>query len=430
MQAHLNPILGPMNQRLEELGANADNTDIYMFATGGMRSLDAPRHKTVLGLARAVIQDFPNRRYAFVESNIRTITGQQEGWFAWVYQNYGLAQSRGGSLEMGGASIQYAYKVNAPNPDTAQICSDPQNRTYNETVYSETWEGLGSRSLNDDLVNSMNNRVNCPNQPCKNPCLPNGMPATRKNVQTVGTGDFEACYAFAASSHRDRRLPILTPLPGTQLQAISSFYYTYVFFMLPEEVLAPYDANLFKTRVQNYCGGDWHEVNPDGSARTIHTETMCLNAAWMMVSFEDAATQITFNKGVTWTNGAAALIANNGGLRLCPNAEDLPQHQPPQNGNLSVLFDRIPQNLSLPAPSKLDAVHASATPLVTLWAYLPFAVVLVFIGRLLVQRSRAKAHGKIRLLDLEENALGVGAKEDMQDLARTVTLGTEGFYKD
>ena len=430
MQAHLNPILGPMNQRLEELGANADNTDMYMFATGGMRSLNAADHKTALGLAREVIQNFPNRRYAFVASNVRTITGQQEGWFAWVYQNYGLTQSRGGSLEMGGASIQYAYRVNAPNPDTAPICSDPKNRTYNETVYSETWEGLGSRSLNDDLVTSLNNSINCPNQPCKNPCLPKGMLATRKNVETVGTGDFEACGAFAASSHKDRRLPILTPLPGTHLQAISSFYYTYVFFMPHEEALASYDANLFKTRVQKYCEDDWHGVNPDGSNRTIHTETMCLNAAWMMVSFEDASTQITFTQGVTWTNGAAALIANNGGLRLCPDTEELPQHQPLQDGNLDVSFVRTPQNLSLPTPAKVYAAPVSATPLITFCAYLPFVMVLVFIGRLLVQRSRAKAHGKIRLLDLEENALCVGAKENMQDLARTVTLGSEGFYKD
>jgi hypothetical protein len=161
----------------------------------------------------------------------------------------------------------------------------------------------------------------------------------------------------------------------------------------------------------------------------MYTETMCLNAAWMMVSFMDVATPIYFTKGVAWTHGAAALIANHDGLRLCPDADELPQYHPLGflDGDFNASFVRIPQ--SLPAPAQLHAAPVVATPSVILWAYFLFAVALVFIGRLLVQRSRAKAHGKIHLPDLEENAPGVGAKENMQDLSGTV-LGAERFYKD
>jgi hypothetical protein len=186
---------------------------------------------------------------------------------------------------------------------------------------------------------------------------------------------------------------------------------------------------MFEAAVQIYCGGNWNRANSDN-----YTSTMCLNAAWMLVSFEGAARSIYFTSTVAWTHGAAALIANHGGLKLCPgaNESELEQFYPnnrPRDGIINVSSVHIPQTLSLPAPAQLHAAPVTGTPSVTWWVYLPFAVALMFISRLLVRRSRAKAYGKIHLQDLEENAPGVGAKGDMQDLAGSV-LRSEGFYKD
>ena len=434
MRAHLNPILRWANQHLVTLGATRQNTAIYLLATGGMRSLAVDDYDNVLRRARAVIQGFPSPCFTYHPTNIRTITGQQEGLFAWIYQNYGwdrVGGPRGGSLEMGGASVQYAYTVprDAPIPPNriVSICSNPDNRTFRQDVYSQSWEGLGSNSLNDDLVQLLS-ETNCPNQRCNNPCLPNGMPYTRNDVRTVGTGDFAACFAFASSKHKDQGLPTLAPLGNDTevFRAISSFYWTHRFFNTSH---AFYNADKFEAAVQIYCGDNWNGTNPDE-----YTPTMCLNAAWMLVSFEGAAKSIFFTNGVAWTHGAAALIANHAGLKLCPgtNESELEQFYPnsrPRDGIINASSVHIPQTLSLPAPVQLHAAPVTGTPSVTLWAYLPFAVALMFISRFLVRRSRAKAYGKIHLPDLEENTPSVGAKGDMQDLAGSV-LRSEGFYKD
>ena len=102
---------------------------------------------------------------------------------------------------------------------------------------------------------------------------------------------------------------------------------------------------------------------------------------------------------------------------------------PPQpwqvgNGNLNVSLAQILPTFTPHAPVQPGFIMPA--PSVPLWAYLSFAAALMFIGCLLVQRSRAKGPGKISLPDLE-NASGV--KGDMKDLAGTVQ-GLEGFYKD
>lgn len=426
LERHLFSILHPAHKYLEQLGATADNTALYLLATTGMRGLalnDQNLYYNVLGHARAVIQGFPDRRFAYQPTNIRTLTGQQEGWFAWIFHNYGLQRGGNpkGSLEMGGASLQYTYTVPDDTPNVnghiAPICTDIIDPTFHPNVYSRTWEGLGADLLNNALVKSLNHTSNCPNQVCKNPCLPRNMPITRNGVQTVGTGNFVACKAFAASkafsaARNTEELPFLAPLSDVpSLEAIASYYNTYR-SPLFDSPLGVYNATEFGTRVENFCGADWNHAPPDP-----YTGLMCLNAAWILVSFEKARMQISFTRG-NWNDGAAALIVNHGGLKLCPEEDELQQFDPDSPrlyGKFNESFDHIPQNLPLPA------VPVAATPLVTLWGYLPFVMGLLFISGLLVQRYRAKAHGKVHLVDLEGERTG-GCVRSCWD--------RPGFYKD
>ena len=396
-------------------------------------------HDFVLDRVRNFISERYEDYFTFNPTNIRTITGQQEGWLAWTYLNYGRRENQYrpmAVLEMGGASLQYANTVE-DDPHARVICTNKGGPLREENVYARSWDTLGADAYNNWMVDHLPVVVA---NPRNNPCLPTGQAVTAQNgVQSVGTGNFAACRELATAIYNHFQFPAL-PLnvPTTdQFEALSNYWFTYHFFSTrpPGNVynpLGPYIPETFNAVVGQYCNNDW--ANEEGWAGAIlpaFTQRHCLIAAAMLNTLGhepiDNMRPIIIRRSLPWTWGAAALIANHGGLKLCPTDEqELPPFLPPQPlvGNLNVSLAQIPPTFT-PHALVQPAIIVPA-PSVPLWAYLSFAAALVFIGRLLVQRYRAKALGKISLPDME-SALGV--KGDMRDLGGAVQ-DLEGFYKD
>ena len=344
-------------------------------------------------------------------------------------------------LEMGGASLQYANTVedDSNDPHARIICTDKRVPIRRENVYARSWDSLGADAYNNWMVDHL---PVVEDDPRNNPCLPTGQVVTAQNgVQSIGTGNFAACRELATEIYNHFEFPVL-PLnvPTTdQFEALSNYWFTYHFFSTrPPGVVYhpdnPYIPATFNSVVMAYCNNNWAvEEQWAGAIDPAFTQRYCLIAAAMLNTLGHAPIQnmrpIIMRKSLPWTWGAAALIANHEGLKLCPDdAEELPEFPVPDplvgDGNLNVSLAHIPPTFT-PHALVQPALIVSA-PSVPLWAYLSFAAALVFIGRLLVQRYRAKALGKISLPDMESAS---GVKGDMKDLGGTVQ-GLEGFYKD
>ena len=405
-----------------------------------MRNLgreNATRHDYVLHHAREFIRSY-SVHFRFHTTNIRTIPGQQEGLFLWTYLNYGRPDGQRNTtavLEMGGASHQFAYEVQDNwDPDARFVCtnrpaSGAQNRK--ENVYARSWDDFGVDAYNNLFVKQLVGY--------ENPCLPTGQKVKAKNgVENTGKADFEYCRKIATIVYEGFKFPALPDSPIiNSFEALSNYWHTYEFFSkrvgAGYKASDPYNAAAFNAAVLGYCNESWDNVKewvgtlPHASDE--YTQRHCLIAATLLHILGDAPKSVSMKKSEPWTWGAAALIANHRGLKLCHDDEqELPPFLPPQpwqvgNGNLNVSLAQILPTFTPHASQPATIVPAPSVPL---WAYLSFAAALMFIGRLLVQRSRAKAVGKISLPDLENAS---GAKGDMKDFAGTVQ-GLEGFCKD
>lgn len=442
VKAHLGPILDAAVNHLRPLGgadaSTPDNTVIYLLATAGMRNLGrehVARYDYVLHHAGEFIRSY-SLYFRFHTTNIRTIPGQQEGLFVWTYLNYGRPDDQGNTtavLEMGGASHQFAYAVQDNlDPHALSVCTNiPAIRSQNrkENVYARSWDEFGVDAYNNLFVKQLVGY--------ENPCLPTGQKVKAKNgVEHTGKADFKLCREIATNVYEGFEFPALPNSPNiTSFEALSNYWHTYEFFSQRHGAgyiaSNPYNAAAFNAAVLGYCNESWDNVKEwVGTlpyASDEYTQRHCLLAATLLHILKDAPKPVSMRKSEPWTWGAAALIANNRGLKLCHDDEqELPLFLAPQpwhagkNGSLA----EIPP--TFPPHAFVQPALIIRTPSIPLWAYLSFAAALMLIGRLVVQRYHAKALGKICLPDMESAS---GAKGDMKDLAGTVQ-GLEGFYKD
>ena len=365
----------------------------------------------------------------------------------WTSLNYGRPDNQPQTtavLEMGGASHQLAYHLqyNLDISHVLSICTDRRLRSPNrvKNVYARSWDDFGVDAYNSMFVYQLTDRD-------KNPCLPTGQKVRAKNgIDHTGEADFEACRRLATHIYATVfKFPELPNSPTiNSFEAVSNYRHTYHFFSQREGAgyltSEPYNAAAFNAAVFGYCNQSWDNVRawvdelPEHLRSDEFTQRHCLIAASLLHILGDAPNEdmkpVSMKTSEPWTWGAAALIANHGTLKLChDDDQELPPFLPTQpwqvgNGNLNVSLAQI-----LPTFTPHTLVQPALivpTPSVPLWAYLSFAAALMFIGRLLVQRYRAKALGKISLPDMESAS---GMKGDMKDLAGTVQ-GLEGFYKD
>lgn len=136
IQSYLNLLFGGMPEQ---------NLPVYFYATAGMRLLSEPKQVDRFDELRRWFDVHPEWRLI----QARTITGREEGVFAWLAINYQLGAltenntTMAGVMDIGGASVQVAFPVY----DRSDINSDDliELSIYGRslTLFTHSFLGLG-----------------------------------------------------------------------------------------------------------------------------------------------------------------------------------------------------------------------------------------------------------------------------------------------
>lgn len=122
---------------------------VYFYSTAGMRLLPKTHHRNV----NQLVADWFDRQYYWRLVTARTISGAEEGVFAWIATNYQLnlfkqdSHPLAGVMDIGGASVQIVIPIlnslTAKEKDTVAV--NLYGKQY--TVYSNSFLGLGQNEM-------------------------------------------------------------------------------------------------------------------------------------------------------------------------------------------------------------------------------------------------------------------------------------------
>ena len=160
--------------------------EIHVLATGGMRLLPAP---VAQGIQASVTRTL--REGGYRPGRVETISGEMEGFYAWLDVNVLLGQLGPGKapvgiVEIGGASVQAAYPgapASAPGVVTASFAGE----TY--SVRSVSFLGLGIEQARKTLLENGDGA----------PCYPEGL-ASAMPERNGARGAFDADRCASAIS--------------------------------------------------------------------------------------------------------------------------------------------------------------------------------------------------------------------------------------
>ncbi|AGH54326.1 TPA: multidrug DMT transporter permease [Legionella pneumophila] len=122
---------------------------VYFYSTAGMRLLPKTHHRNV----NQLVAEWFDRQYYWRLVTARTISGTEEGIFAWLATNYQLnlfqqePQTLAGVMDIGGASVQIVIPV--VNPSLVDHEHTTTIRLYGKefTVFSHSFLGLGQNEM-------------------------------------------------------------------------------------------------------------------------------------------------------------------------------------------------------------------------------------------------------------------------------------------
>ncbi|XP_076097849.1 ectonucleoside triphosphate diphosphohydrolase 1-like isoform X3 [Mytilus galloprovincialis] len=116
--------IGGMIERVKEIIPKNvhSTTSLYLLATAGLRVLPEDDARSLMNAIRNVLQNKTLNPFVFNPSNVRILSGEEEGVFAWITINYlkdyfgsDRPQSQAvGVLEMGGGSTQIVFLPDGP----------------------------------------------------------------------------------------------------------------------------------------------------------------------------------------------------------------------------------------------------------------------------------------------------------------------------
>lgn len=283
--------------------ARTSLTPLFLGATAGMRLLNIS-DPTNASLIFRLIGDVFRLNTVFQVKTIDIISGQNEGLFSWVTNNYladkliveSFDESKPnatiGMLDMGGASAQIAYRT---GHQEVRSSDDVKVRLYgvDHTVRasSNLCFGVDQGLLRYEKYLIMTrNRSERPNDPIDNPCLPIGANLTVSGQQFKDQAclslkdktkkfDYDRNYTFNGISDADQCSDIMNkhllnktecertfdfcfnvsesrPPESTQFYAISAYYYTARVLNLSE----PVSAVEYKRKTKELCSQSIDEL--------------------------------------------------------------------------------------------------------------------------------------------------------------------------
>ncbi|KTC65893.1 ectonucleoside triphosphate diphosphohydrolase I [Legionella adelaidensis] len=153
LTANANTVNNYLNQLF--LDSPEKNVKVYFYATAGMRLLSKVKQQQLYSLAKNWFVAHPE----FKLMEAKTITGSEEGLFAWLAINYrlnllGSNREPVSIVDMGGASVQVVTPVDArSNVEPSELVRiKVQNRSYQLFVHS--FLGLGQTELTHQFLDA------------------------------------------------------------------------------------------------------------------------------------------------------------------------------------------------------------------------------------------------------------------------------------
>ncbi|GAA96344.1 uncharacterized protein L969DRAFT_95441 [Mixia osmundae IAM 14324] len=315
------------------------STPIHVLATAGMRLLPDEQRIAVLQETCRYIQKHADFRLTDCASQVRVITGEEEGVFGWVAVNYlmdgfdshvhtdqgghndHLTSSTFGFLDMGGASTQIAFEPTAkerahdpaPLVDVRLRLLDGKDVVH--PVFVTTWLGYGTNKARERYVDSQIGvyqethpepehaiESEKPVVMVQDPCLPKDLVLQERRhagYALQGTGDFVACLK--------RTSPLLNKEAQCEVKpclfngvhvpridfSVNHFIGISEYFYSTHDVWdkgGPYDFVEFEKNALQFCARDWKEIQADYAAggkwkpnvNLDRLEMQCFKAAWLI----------------------------------------------------------------------------------------------------------------------------------------------------
>ncbi|KAM0788067.1 hypothetical protein ACM66B_001238 [Microbotryomycetes sp. NB124-2] len=322
------------------------STPIYLLATAGMRLLPPDQQQAVLSATCKFIQTSYSFSLPDCDTNVRIISGEEEGLYGWIAVNYLMdgfdrheqisgekGSSTYGFLDMGGASTQIAFE-----PSSKEQVAHADNltevklrllsgRDVTHPVFVTTWLGFGTNQARDryidkrvsDYVKHADTDALQPptqNDPAddlgserpvtvlSDPCLPRDLTMssgdTHPGYMLKGTGDFNECVRQTGPLLNKEVECLDDPclfngvhVPPIDFQVnhfigISEYWYS------TQDVWSSsggvYDFVEFEKNAIEYCSRTWDDILQDHKSGTrwrpsvevSRLETQCFKAAWIV----------------------------------------------------------------------------------------------------------------------------------------------------
>ncbi len=227
----------------DNYGVDASDVVASVLGTGGMRQLPASAQNNIY---RSVADTVFNE--SFSVGTVATISGRDEGLFAWLDVNYLQNNFSGnatkGIIEVGGASAQIAFASTSSVFGTTKVTLNGNDYF----VYSIGFLGLGQ----DQARLQMNSTPNYNN------CYPNGY----SNGPFQGNFNFNSCannYAIVTSDPNYAGLDSINTTPGfnsQQFVGISGVYFALNFWNITTQ---PTQA-LLEQNINTTCSKTYSEL--------------------------------------------------------------------------------------------------------------------------------------------------------------------------
>ncbi len=235
--------------------APAVQMPVYFYSTAGMRLLPKTHHRNV----NQLVADWFDKQYYWRLVTARTISGREEGIFAWLAMNFQLgllSQTEKpvvGVMDIGGASVQIVFPVTDDTDLNDEQTTSIDLYGQHFTVYSQSFLGLGQNEMAHQYSDLKL-------------CYPNDfeLPSGKK-----GKGDAHACKVEIATlvnkvHYVEKKIqPLLTNNLVKNWYLIGGVTYLLndKFFPFPNQQFTV--QQLIQTANKNACQQNWANLEKD-----------------------------------------------------------------------------------------------------------------------------------------------------------------------
>lgn len=304
-------------------------TPIFIQSTAGMRLLSDVEQKRITDVLCRKIRDETHFLLENCAAQIETIDGETEGIYGWLSLNYlkkyfdeydgKLTDHKShGFLDMGGGSLQIAFKPSDPEEiskhreDISTITLKSVNGDVQQwDVFTSTWLRFGTREVRKRYLNQLvHTALNGSGEKSPkalkdrgvyDPCLPKGsehsFTYSGTELRIKGVGEYEQCsktiYPLLLKNSPCLEQPCsfsgvhMPKIDFTRDSFLGVSEYTYtindVFHMDAE-----YNFSNFSGKVQQFCELDWQKIlqeRENGNYGDISKSSLleaCFKANWVI----------------------------------------------------------------------------------------------------------------------------------------------------